>query len=213
MPSSAEILKIANLLETGGEELGEFAHKVGQRNGKIPILVHPFFAEDVAEKHPFLLFRKRPGYKLGRDKFIKACLENAIPLIIFEQENEYTLLPERIKETHGTLYTVITGERNHLPRELENQGVQEWDKLIAILRLAHVKHIQVGGQYLILLDSHSLFNANPRCVPESASQIFQWKTPDKLSMTTGCVGALAKRLARENFVVSLSPISSPRQSI
>lgn len=189
-------LEIVNLLETHQQELVEFERKVQKANGKVQVLVHPYFNEEDPE---FSFPPKLPGYKLRRDKFVQACLTHDIPIIIFEEESHYPLLPGRIGNLNATLYTVPT-----IDKEITPVGdTRAWDRLLGILRRAKVTKISVGGQYLFFYDKDTIIVSEKGIINSEA----------KLALTAGCVGVLARSFRGQNFQVSLSPISSPRLNL
>lgn len=189
-------LGVVNLLETNPQELAEFERKVQKVNGKVQVLVHPYFNEDDPE---FSFPPKLPGYKVRRDKFIRACLTHDVPIIIFEEESHYGLLPGRIGEINATLYTVPTVNKEITPLG----DMLAWARLLGILRRAKVTKISVGGQYLFFYDKDTIIVGERGIVNSEA----------KLALTAGCVGVLARSFRGQNFNVSLSPISSPRSNL
>lgn len=213
--------ELIELLFAGQNELALFAQKVAQRNGSIPVLVHPFFRQNYPPDYKGYVVPVRENYEKERDRFIKICLDRQVPLVIFEQESEYDLLADRLglTEKPSSVYTVKTAFED--PRPLYGGPFADysagWSKLAEILQDTDVKHLTVGGQYMILKKFEGDDDTGvPKLKDNFPPLLRRYLGRDRLSVerwtdltTNGCAGTTARLMALCGFDVAISPISSP----
>ena len=213
--------ELVELLKATPAELLRFSTQVKVRKGQVPLLVHPFFTQPYPEGYTGYRIPVRDGYEEDRSRFLKGCLEEESPLVIFEQKPDYHLLTGRIGEVNkpSVIYTVVTHPEDAKPlygNPFDDPNIG-WYTLGKIMQTAGVKHLSVGGQYMRLkkvesLDERGLPKLNRMYVPALKEHLEKEKlsVEDWIDYTAeGCAGAAARYLAMCGFDVAISPISSP----
>ncbi len=176
-------------------------------------MAHPFFEEDILMR---AVYPRSQKYANACQESINQHARGRTPLVIFEEERvlKSDYIPWISSNTSGVIYTVPTIElKSYLVDREKN-----WPKLIELFRLAGVKQIDVGGQYMVLTpiesnhtDDSDWFNTISQGHPNLLDQYpLAKRWLDQGLLPAGCAGALGFMFFRKGFDFSLSPISSPR---
>lgn len=132
-------ISIVNLTEAG-DDLDMMSAWVKKANNKLQVLVHPYFDYELR----FLRGEDYQDYFDRQQRFIKACVANSVPLIIFhEGGSQYPVLEENIPDTRGKVFVVET-----LPLQIEPEDERGLGYVFSLFKEAGVDHIVVGGSYL-----------------------------------------------------------------
>lgn len=202
------------LITSDSDQIQDFNRKVQAINGILPVMVHPFFSDNpsrLATDHRFVTSE----YLARRDRYLGACIKDDLPLVIFEQEDDFTKLPRRLEKFGtGTIYTVQT--ENNYPRALGGQS--DWEKLIDILKHGGVELVILGGMYLTNFKSEiapymepgefvKKFTAKMKSYEEKYPKAARWLKKDLVPL--GCVGGAAIHFLDAGIDVTLSTVATP----
>lgn len=227
-PSNTRV-KTVNLLSASQEEIGEFRKTVTQRDGKIASLVHPYWQEDPQQagrdSEEEFYGSTNLVYKKQRDQYMESCINNNIPLVLFEETTAIDLLPQKLpSEAQGTVYVIPTKPGTSEP---DSNDKNPWNPVANLLRQAGVKHIVLGGlvldfnltgpvQHGEYLDKYQQkINEEIEDLKRYGKQLaeskgtspaaFRWL--QKNVAPIHCVGMAAQELLKAGLDVSFSPIS------
>ena len=178
-------LQIVNLYAAPKRDIDDLSQRVSKHNGKVQIMVHPFYGLFYGEG-----FER---YASRRDRFLTSCVENQVPMIVFEEKRGIRLFQERISADLGKLYFVETQLGTSEPRD--SRGIQP---LTDLFRNMGVKHVVVGGMYTHIFPNEK--------ITLKAPGVSKWASA---AQALGCAGLAAARFKREGFKVSISGISFP----
>lgn len=180
------------------------AGRVSTSQGKLFILVHPFFnednQEDAAYPHAF-------WYTQRRDGLIRACLSNGLALLIMEEASQMSKLPGRLPtDLSGEIFTVTTEEDEPIPLK----PFQAFIETLQALHNPQQLQIFVAGQYLFFDDAkiYGLDSAKEASTGNhSKASYTPWLHLGLVPQ--GCVGVLARDLHRRFNVKIMPDLSSP----
>ena len=169
--------QLIDLLEASEEELRTLADKIQAKSGFLQVLVHPFYDDGVRFSTQY------ENYKIRRDRFISACLNHNIPLVIFEEEDKLDTLKDRLpKDISCPIFVVMTESTTPVP-----YGNHDMNSVIQLLR---------KGLYDKLRWTREANKVPCRWIDASISPY-------------GCAGGVAVDLYLERFQVVLSFTSYP----
>lgn len=225
------MVDIVDLFNASDQQLGYFRKIMEQSEGKLPIMVHPYFLE-----HTRGPLDSAAGYKRDRDQLIKRLLKNSYPLLILEEYERRSSLKARLNEAvpdnNVIVHTVYTETGGSLPRKPHTLSALG-DLLIGL----GVQSVEVGGVYMVLIrnkgledglhllkyDERTLFPvSNPNVYAQKLQAFRNALAGDRrdTSLTEwvgqvvpyGCAGLTAGRLLHQGLRVSLSTCSYPGYS-
>jgi len=211
--------KIIELNTVNPAELGNLRESIARNGGNIDVMVHPYYQTKIgSEIHP-----QTTEYKKMRDEFIKSSVENERPLIIFEEKGSFNLLSHRINAQKGTLYVITTTSDSPNPffkdkfkDEKKSSSFKNcWEVILDLFKNLGVYHITVGGRYLLI---HQPTNKFQKQVLENFKNVALDKKHGKEIVESGlvfdgCVGVTIGNFLLGGMDVSISPISSPSNSL
>lgn len=215
-PSSLHIKDIFCLTEQETDTLRE---RINSSDGKINILVHPFFHEDdpVSKRGP------SEAYLANRNEAIRRSFEtNTQPLIVFEEAHNLPSLQTKLQGEQGSLLIVPTHPEQpvpHLSKESDEPHEDNiaWARLKDLFDNLGVKSAEVGGRYLYfagLVDSEGIEDIDTskrlselKGLASEKPNALEWL--NKGLLPYGCAGTAAQKLIESGFDVSLSKVSSP----
>lgn len=195
----------------------------------LQVLVHPFFNEGSV----YTGYLNQQYYRQSRDDFIRECLRNNSPLVLFEQIMDYKTLGSHIRHLGpGTLYAWPTPFANPVPldADIHNRLKKEqtlllyelpqhretacWDMFGELLHQLMVQGLDVGGQCLFFFKEEDLTKSSLRNLAKQLKIPGNGKiaTKDKQNAALipgNCVGTLAGELAVRGFDINLTPPSWP----
>lgn len=200
-PETPDSLQILDLVTLNSGQRRGLRQRVKRTQGTVQLLIHPYFAEDDPE-----ITSPESPYTLGRDAYIRRCLQQKKPLVIFEQHCDMPFLPSRLQQYNiGIIYTVPTKDKQAVL-----YGTPDTEKrVINALKDAGTKRVEVGGRFLTFdapthkeIDYCDAFIDAARHKPHAR----QWS---QYSLLPGnCVGGAVRWLIG-SFDVSFSGISEP----
>ena len=195
--------QLIDLLEASEEELRTLADKIQAKSGFLQVLVHPFYDDGVRFSTQY------ENYKIRRDRFISACLNHNIPLVIFEEEDKLDTLKDRLpKDISCPIFVVMTESTTPVP-----YGNHDMNSVIQLLRKIRAKKVCVGGQYMYVGRMVNSKEPYPglydklRWTREANKVPCRWI--DASISPYGCAGGVAVDLYLERFQVVLSFTSYP----
>lgn len=208
-------VECVELVTADQTELSEFNTRVSPLQGKLSVLVHPFYGvvslPGSLDEHKFVT----QDYIERRDQFLTAILKNDVPFVVFEPETTFTELPTNLgKYGNGKAYVVKTERSKHMPIG----GEETWDRFIHILKDARIDHVVLGGMFLTTykseiapyFDSSDIFRNFVRDMPalaEKYPRAARWLKEDLAPI--GCVGHAAIHFLNSGIDVSLSSVATP----
>lgn len=201
-----------------GKSLEYFLNICKLSNGKLNILVHPFFSENTIPTQNKRYVTKE--YLNKRDEYIRKVLDSNIPLIFFQQSSDYNDLLSKISQMGDyTIYTVKTKNGEETPKG----GRKEWDMLADLLLRGDIKIVTVSGLYLVYepikkalkefdikYDKEKIqvdFVQNIPVYIDRYPIAREWLKKDYVP--TGCVGYTVMNLLKYGFDVSIGELTAP----
>lgn len=208
--------RVVDLLKMNPPEKARFQLMVEKSGGHLEVFVHPWFEEkDSDPQYPVT-----SDYKQARTNLIQSCLENGVPLVIFDGQIE-ALSRHFVFQKTGVIYAVKTIGGEPTPKngfrfpwqEVNHQ--KSWQPVLNILKEAGVMHVTVGGRYLTLhkISDERFLKDYREWVGriEGLNQRTHAKTwLGENFLPQGCVAGAAHWLLTR-FDVSLSPTCSPHR--
>ena len=210
--------KDVKLIKSKKSEREEFIKQCKASNGRLNILVHPFYSEDTTPTENKRYVTKR--YLKQRDEYIKGLLDTDIPLLFFQQSSDYKTLLSKISQFgEYTIYTVITKRGEETP----TGGRKDWEKLAEIFSEAKIEVVTVSGLYLVnkplekALEEFDVRYDKEEIQLEFINNIPKYidKFPvarewlEKNYVPTGCVGYTVMNLLKYDFDVSIGELTAP----
>lgn len=224
-----ETPSVINLMDANPTQLGSLKDAIGQKNGKVQVVVHPYY-----RRHANGAFQRAytspPEYREKRDRFLSSVLSNNVPTVMLEQAVDAEELPLYLPKVGGTAFLVETQYNSPDPMRPHT-----WEKVVNVLKDQGARHAVVSG-LLLNLGHHSLRNsedelhfpgdtgikvkdaldvmngyaeviAKERGVEVEDLAVYRWLKEGVIPM--GCVGVTAIGFLQNGVDVSLSPISAP----
>ncbi len=206
------------LLKASTIEIREFINQCNVSSGKLHILVHPFYSEDISPKKNKRFVTRE--YLKNRDQYIKSLLESKTPLIIFQQASNYNKMISKISQSgNSRIYNVKTKDGEETPKG----GRKDWDLLAKIFLNAKIEIITVDGLFLVSKSiSKAIKEFDIRYDEEKIQLEFIQNIPTYLEkypiakkwlkknfVPTGCVGYTIMNLLKYGFDVSIGELTAP----
>lgn len=185
-------IQLINLLRANRRHRRTLREMVEAKAGLLQVLVHPYYFED----------RQQDEYKdheAARDRFIRACVKNEIPLVIFESWPYLYHLQNRLPADVKGIVFVIPTLLGPYPAHPHNMK-----SVIERFKNANVRRISVGGQSMWIWRRERKIYGE---VDKKISPRWEIENFD----ISGCPGGLAKDLAAGGITTVLSSISYPDQ--
>lgn len=213
-----------NVLELSGADRDRLEDQLKSANGKLRVVVHPFFLK-VAEDEGTTLSTIRNGWM----KLMASQSDKSLPVLFFAQGGyEYEYLQELWKgnasdQQREKIYFVPT--YNADPRPLTNYHGQsawadsfdphqtrnrDWKRLMDILDDAGVKQCLVGGEFLTVASEAGTIYADQTELRHQMAKTAD--TQEKEKFWNECVGEAAGRLA-QRFEVEFSNLAFPHRRV
>lgn len=206
-----------NLLTANGQQLESLSERIIKNGGAVDILVHAFYTGPLIGRFPIT-----PEYQQAVGGLIGQSFKQNHPLIVFESIVEDYPIPAGLlpEGRQGLLHFVPTLPAEPTPAIFGRPSLIYglpfietfcWGKLSQRFRQIGVKHINVGGRYMVLrppaddTDEQILKKmkgwANRRQLAE--------ELVDSELVPDCCPGAALYFLMGQGFDVSISSASSP----
>ena len=196
-----------NLLDFAEDETShefqEFKKEVESKNGRIRIMIHPFYDDS----------RNADKVDKGLMRLIQADESKSLPIIIFEakssMERTKEYLSESTKSAKHHIYYVPTYIHSPTPDirtdklESGKQNDARWDKVVEILKTLGVKEVIVGGLLLGIIPEPSKSNLMS---DEYTKQRLDKGAKNVDYSLEFCVGRAIAEFAKRDLDVELSGI-------
>ena len=212
------MVKDIKVINAKRDDIEVFNSKCKLSNGRLNILVHPFFSENTTPTLNKRYVTKK--YLKKRDEYIREALDSNTPLIFFQQSFDYKNLPSRISQIGDyTIYTVKTKNGEETPKG----GRKEWNMLADILSKGEIKIVTVSGLYLVYepinkaIEEFDIKYDKEKIQLEFINMIPKYidkypiarKWLKKNFVPTGCVGYTIMNLLKYGFDVSIGELTAP----
>jgi hypothetical protein len=214
--------KIIELNTVSQEMLSDLKESIALNDGNVDVMIHPYYqAEAGQEAAP-----PSPEYKKMRDEFIVRSVENRKPLIIFEESKNFNLLSHRINAQKGALYAVSTEPSSPCPafgddfrsrQEWPFPAENSWGAILNVFKYLEISNATIGGRYLEINKPKDNFHIQvlekfKEFVLNKHMQHGKEIVESGMSLD-GCVGNAIEYFLLGGIDVSISPISSPSNSL